>query len=280
MTAATAIDFSQFTVEIDDVGASYPAIQATNYEPKNLKEHVDLCLAESSMDLVSEEVSKELASLTESDVAIFDKEGTETTIFKLDEGVRFVVLGLPSICHFDKEANEILPRQKRDLKGTGIVTITRLPLLMVKLDGTLVMDGEEPQIFTLKLKSTKTTLVTGDRRDKEFKSLRDVQKGLQKHYGLKGRDACLHLASVKIIAQPQIFSNGSDSSVGIRYALDGAAKELPRELWPVTFSLMQNDEVMRLIKDPFNLEGSVNSPEAREANLQEKAETFEGEIPF
>lgn len=282
MTTATAVDFAQFTVEMDEVGSSYPSIQATQYQPRSLKEKVELCLAESSMDLLSEEVAAEIAALTTADTAIFDDEGTETAIFKLQKDVRFVVLGMPSIFHLDKNAEEILPKsKKRNLKGSNIVTITRLPMVMIKPDNTLVMDGDTPQIFTLKLKSSKTMLVTGNRKDKEFKSLRDVQKGLQKHYGLSGKQACLHLASVKIAVTPQVFSNGKDSSIGILYTLDGGAKELPKELWPITFSLMQDEETLRLLKDPFGLDGVVASSQSGDDGDEDAStEVYDGEISF
>jgi hypothetical protein len=278
MTTATmtAQDFAVFTVEMDDVGASYPAIQATRYKFNNLKEKVELCLAEPSMDLLSEEATAALANLTAPDVAIFDTEGTETTIFKLSPKVRFVAIGMPKIEHYDKELNEILPRDPKRKIGGDIVTITRVPLLMVAPDNQLVMDGDTPQIFTLKLKSSKTMLVNGDRKDKEFQSLRDIQSKVQKEFKLNRRQACLHLVSFRLNAEPHTFGNGKDSSIGVRFAIDGEYEVLPRELCMVTSGLIQDPDVMQLLKDPFNLEGTVAETESEAQPI----ETFEGQVEF
>jgi hypothetical protein len=281
MTALTAQDFAAYAVEVDDFGASYPAIQATNYRPLSLKDKIQLCIAESSYEKMDDAALTSLSEHGEMGVAVFDREGTETSRIKLGAGIRFVALGIPSIFFLNKEENTILPRDTKVTlgKGSGIVTVTRLPLLVVLPDGNLLLniDGE-PQIFTLKLKSSKTMLVTGNRKDKEFKCLRDVQKGLQKHYRLSSRQGCLHLASLSIVAKPSMFSDGKDSSLGVLFALSGGAKELDREKVLPIVQLMQQPETMQLLKDPFGLD---SAPIAESSPEEEYSpDTFDGDITF
>lgn len=279
MTALTAQDFAAYAVEVDDF-TSYPAIQATNYRPLSLKDKIQLCIAESSYEKMDDEALTSLSEHGEMGVAVFDREGTETSIIKLGDGIRFVALGIPSIFLLDKEENKILPRDKKVTlgKGSGVVTVTRLPLLVVLPDGNLLLNGNgEPQIFTLKLKSSKTMLVTGNRKDKEFKCLKDVQKGLQKHYRLSSRQGCLHLASLSIVAKPSMFSDGKDSSLGVLFALNGGARELSKEKVLPIVQLMQQPETMQLLKDPFNLGAG---PTAESLPEDESTQTYDGEIPY
>ena len=266
-----------YAVAAEEITTAYPAIQANEYRPRNTKKQIRLCLSEDSFNMLSEDYMTALGS--EADFSTFGEE--EVPVFLLPDGVRFVVLGIPKMFAIGKEDGKIdyLKRGEK-LREANKVTITRVPLCMVLPDGSLVMDGDRPQVFTLKLKSSKTKLVGGDIKDPEYRSLQSLQKGLQKAYKLRGQ-SLVHLVSVQLAAKPEKFTNGTDSSLGIMFALEGGAKALPDEQQRMVYELLQDEEIQSLITDPFGLKRNPQdaSADTVEDEPEETAENYDS-IPF
>jgi len=267
-----------YAVAAEEMTTAYPAIQANEYRPRNSKESIRLCLSEDSFNMLDEQYTTVLGGAP--DYSIFGEE--QVQIFLLPKGVRFVALGIPKMFAIGKEDGKIdyLKRGEK-LREANKVTITRIPLLMLLPDGSLVMDGERPQIFTLKLKSSKTKLVGGDIKDAEYRSLASLQKGLQKAFsGMRGQ-SLVHLVSVDIQAKPEKFSNGTDSSMGVMFTLEGGAKVLSDDHQKLAFELVQDEEVQALIADPFGLKRNPQN-ESTDLVEDEASETTDDydDIPF
>jgi len=266
-----------YAVAADEAASTYPAIQANEYKPRSLRESIRLCLAEDSFNMLDEQYATALGS--EPDYATFGQD--EVQVFLLPEGVRFVALGIPKMFAVGKQDGKVdyLKRGEK-LREVNKVTITRIPLLVLLPDGSLVMDGERPQIFTLKLKSSKTKLVGGDIKDAEYRSLASLQKGLQKAFpGMRGQ-SLVHLVSVDIQAKPEKFSNGTDSSMGVMFTLEGGAKVLSDDHQKLAFELVQDEEVQALIADPFGLKRSTSESAPEYEPMHEETETYDDSIPF
>jgi hypothetical protein len=252
---------ADYGIAIEENGPSLPAIQATTYQPRTMSEKVKLCLSPDSFDMLDPESG--LASLCIPEVCNFGED--DESMWVLPEGCRFVVMGLPKLFVLDKGTGVIsrLTRGEK-LAGTKKVTITRLTLAMIKPDGEVLLGGDgRPQLFTLKLKSNKTSLVTGDRRDPDFKSLADLNKALQAHFEKRGV-SLTHLVSVGLDVVPRKFTSGvsGESSTGIIFTIGAAAKPLPESQQLMMFQLLQDPEVLGLIQDPFRLKAQESPDNA------------------
>lgn len=241
-----------YGVAMEESGPSLPALQATSYQPRTMTEEVKLCLSEESFDMLSPE--SPMAGLCEAVVVNYGAE--DLTMFALPAGCRWVVLGVPRLFVLNKETGEIgYPQRGERLAGTQKVTIARVSLAMVLPDGELLLDGEgRPQLFTLKLKSNKTCLVTGDKRDADFKSLGDLNKALQAHFGRRNV-SLTHLVSVALVATPKKFTSSvsGKTSMGVMFTLQGGAKPLSEAQQLMMFELLKDPEILGLIQDPFRL---------------------------
>lgn len=243
---------ANYGVAMEESGPSLPALQATSYQPRTMGEKVRLCLSGESFDMLSPD--SPMAELCEAVVVNYGSD--DLTMFALPAGCRWVVLGVPRLFVLDKDSGEIgYPIRGSRLAGTRKVTITRLTLAMVLPDGELLMGADGlPQLFSLKLKSNKTTLVTGDKRDPEFKSLGDLNKALQAHFKKRGV-SLTHLVSVALIAAPKKFTSSvtGETSMGVMFQLQGGAKPLSEAQQLMMFELLKDQEVLGLIQDPFRL---------------------------
>ena len=240
-----------FGIQMDEAGPKLPAIQATTYQPRTMGEKVSLCLSEESFDMLADPAMTELCSV---EACNFGED--DVTMYRLPDGCRFIVLGVPRLYILDKETGIYsYPVRGEKLAGTKRVTATRLTLAMLKPDGEMLlgMDGR-PQLFSLKLTSSKTCLVTGDKFDPEFKSLQGMNKALQAHF--KKRNVSLtHLVSVGLAVTPKKFTSRSsgETSTGIMFTLTTGAKPLPESQQLLMFELLQDSEVLGMIQDPFRL---------------------------
>lgn len=243
---------ADYGVAMEESGPSLPALQATTYQPRTLSEKVSLCLSEESFDML--DPSSGLGELCTPEVCNFGED--DVTMWTLPSEVRWVVLSVPRLYIWDKESGEIsYPQRGERLAGTRKVTITRLVVAMVKPDGELLMGADGlPQLFTLKLKSNKTCLVTGDKRDPEFKSLADLNKALQAHFKKRGV-SLTHLVSLGLKASPKKFVSAAsgEASTGIMFTLQGGAKPLSEAQQLMMFELLKDPDVMAMIQDPFRL---------------------------
>jgi hypothetical protein len=256
MTTAVANVFdgirADYGISMDESGPKLPAIQATTYQPRTMGEKVALCLSEESFDMLDPESG--LAQTCTTEVCNFG--GDDVTMWKLPEGCRFIVLGVPRMCILDKDTGLYsFPVRGDKLAGTNRVTATRLTLAMLKPDGEMLLglDGR-PQLFTLKLTSNKTALVTGDKFDPEFKSLQSMNKALQAHFKKRGV-SLTHLVGVGLAVTPKKFTSraSGETSIGILFTLATGAKPLPESQQLLMFELLQDPEVLGMIQDPFRI---------------------------
>ena len=245
---------ANYGVALEEAGRHLPALQVTTYQPRTMTEEVKLCLSEESFDLLAPD--SPMAGLGLCDPVAANYGGDDLMVFALPAGCRWVVLGVPRLFVLDKDSGEIgYPQRGSRLAGTRKITITRLTLAMVLPDGELLLDGDGlPQLFTLKLKSNKTALVTGDKREPDFKSLADLNKALQAHFKKRGV-SLTHLVSVALVATPKKFTSSlsGETSMGVMFQLQGGAKPLSEAQQLMMFELLKDPEILGLIQDPFRL---------------------------
>lgn len=239
-----------YGVKMEGAVQSYPAVQATCYQPRTASEKVDLCFSEESFELLSEQAK---VALNPRIITVnFGDEDCAVMVPCPD--LRFVILGKPKMLCLDKETGDVSPLVK-GLRLAGTKKVTATKLIMAAVVGDTVLDAEDgtPQVFTLKLTSNKTSLVDGDREDKDSRSLNSLNNSLLKHYKLRGMWLG-HLVSVQLGARPEKFVSkaSGQSSLGIRFDFVGGARPLPDAAQQRMGLLAQSDEVQGLLKNPFS----------------------------
>ena len=256
-------------------GESFPVIMASNYEPK-IKDEVPLCLLTDKTNDMSED---ELASLklTPSVVQYGDNDDCHI-LTGLNHENRFVILAKPNLYVMDK-AKKVLGFLEKGMKLGEIVTVAKLYLAVLKSDDSLVMDQSltQPQIFTLKLNSTKTKLIL-DNRNPKAKTIDSLNRALRSHY--KTTNNLVHLVSVAIVATPTKFTSSADakkSSVGIMFALHGDAKPLSDANQKMMSELVQSDRFIELNANPFGLLGAK---EPVDDSDETESEDKSSDLPF
>lgn len=267
---------ADYAVDGESGGASYPYIQATNYRPINGKQKIELGITADSLAMAQSEL---LASSVEMQSFEYGDDATEVELGVFDDSVRWVILARPQVKGLVKATNEIVPLAK-GMKERGEVTVARLLLACVVGDD-LICDSEgEPQIFTLKLKSSKTGFV-GSEREKDFGAARNnnqrtiaqLNAGLVAHVGGKPGQWLGHIVSVELGAIAEKFSNkDGDASWGIRFVFPegSTAKALPKKTAKQLFDFVSTDEFKALAKNPF---GRAKAAEA-------SPEIEDDEMPF
>lgn len=267
----------QYAIEDESRGQSFPALQATDYQPKNSKVVVNIGLSDESTGMLTDDAIFKLKFETET-VSYGE---TEVTLHIPTSEVRWVIVGRPKLFLFDKDNGEYSLLQKgQKLKGTKKVTIAKLFLGCVCNGELLLTDEGKPQLFTLNLKSSKTALIGGYRSQPGDGTIESLNKGLNKHYDCKGW--LTHLVSVDIKAVPERFTSGSgESSLGIKYVLEGSARILPEEQQKMMFEVANDREIKEIINDPFRV-GSPSQAQEQPSSQQSSSqtETVEEEIDY
>jgi len=244
---------TSYALQEEDQGTRYPALQAETYKPTSLKQSVRIGMAQESAEMLSEDALKLLKCET---VPVTYKDGdVEIDLLIPTATVRWVIVGRPQIFLYDKDAEqyERWPRGMR-LAGTKKVTASRV-LMACLCDGKLLIDDAGlPQAFTLNLKSTKTELVGGYNSKPGDGSITSLNKGLCDHWKQKGW--LTHLVSVALKAVPEKFTqrNGDQSSLGVRFVLDGGATVLSDADQKTMFEFSQLSEIVEAVQNPFRLE--------------------------
>ena len=247
----------KYAIESNQLGQQFPAIQANNYQPRSLDEQIDFCLTEESYQLI------------EDSLPLFNSEiiqcyfGRESVLMhKIISPVRWVFLNMPRIFLLDKKTKEISYNQKGvRLAGTNKVTVAKC-FLVCLAENNLILDSEgKPQIFTLKLTSSKTELIGYGNSDPEMKTLVKFNSALQKHYKVRGNMNLLHLASLKLIVHPKEFTSREtgDSSLGVMFSIDGGGQSLTEAQQQQVFELISDEEIQAIFDDPFRLKQSQAS---------------------
>ena len=238
----------QFAIPSSISEQKYPALQVTNYKPRTEEDEINFCLSESSLNLLFTE-----GNLFETEVVECIYGRDRVLMHQITSKVRWVFLNIPRIFLQDKTTKEIsLPQKGVKLFGTNKVTVAKC-FLACLVEDKLLLDIEGlPQIFTLKLTSSKTQLI-GYQDQSKNKSILALNKEIQKHF--KTRDNLVHLVSIdlKVRAKEFISNYSGDSSLGVDFQLVGNAKVLKQEHQQQVFNLVTNEEIQSLFDDPFNL---------------------------
>lgn len=259
---------ANYVMPLDEMGQQYPALQAVNYQPRP-NESIKFAFSDESADLLSEEAFKAF-QLEEVETFYGD---SAARVNQINADFRVILLGMPSLFVYDKDEKRYEHlRQGMKLAKTNKVTATRL-LCAILLNDEIVLDSNGSiQLFTLKLTSTKTKLLSGDRNDPDFRSMRQLNQALLEHYKLK-RGSVLHLVSVELAIKPEKFTSreSGQASWGIMFSLEGNAKPLTEENQALLYHLCQTEEVQDFLKDPFYLkarsEGATADPSGDTADL-------------
>lgn len=270
---------ADYGVPLEGEGLSFPAIQANIYQPKNKQETISLGLSEESLDKL--DPSSGVGELCKPELCNF--RGKDATIWILPEGIRYVILGIPRVFIFNKETETFRPPiNGEQLAGTPNITATRVPMAMLKPSGDMVLDDcGLPQIFTMKLTSNRTKLLTGDKRNPDLKSIRQLNKALQGHFKKPGM-SLTHLVSVKIGTEIRLQESVVDrknSSLGIMFTLEGNAKQLPETQQAATFELLKGKTIRELLADPFGINPKPAQQEQEDPDHYHDAKCLD-EVPF
>jgi hypothetical protein len=253
---------SSLAMEGDSTGSRYPAIMVDDYKPKGLKTKVQLGLTQDGIDLLDDRATGLLDG--EPITAIYSDGKVEELFYCFSGNTRWVVLSQPRLFAQNKESGDISPLAK-GMRDRGEVTISKV-LLGCLVDGKLVLDDEGfPQIFTLKLRSSKTSLI-GNNRDKDGgvadnkgqstiaalnNAVRSSCKGAAKNAWVA------HLASVELGVIAELFESKPDakgkvqSSMGVRFVFGEGAKKVPDAAAKTIAEFIGTEEFKAFALNPF-----------------------------
>lgn len=246
---------NSYAIDGEANGPSYPWIQADEYRPRGLKDKISLGITADSLALIDGQLD---GAVDVSTISFGDDE-VEFGAFK--PGVRWVVLCRPKMQAIVKDTGEIVPLRK-GMKERGEVTISKLFLACI-VDGDPVLNNEGTvQIFTLKLKSSKSGFVGsareadyGVKRNNGHRTIEQLNQAIVKINKARPNQWLAHTVSVSLAAIPEKFSNGTDSSIGIRFVFEpkSNAKPLSDLAKSKIMELVTSEEFRELAADPFGL---------------------------
>ena len=243
-------------------GLRYPAIMADTYKPANTKIKVTLGLTEPHLDLLDDRADGLVGA------AVSIEYGEDVEQFSpISDGVRWVVLAQPRLFAENQETKEITGLTK-GMSDRGEKTVSKV-LLGCLVGGKLVLDSEGlVQIFTLKLKSTKTNLI-GNRTDKDggveknagYSTIASLNNAVRANCKGAAKNAWVaHLASIELLAVSELFTKSggggdgkkkADSSMGIRFIFGERAQQVPSAEAKKIVELSGTEEFKEFAKNPF-----------------------------
>ena len=107
------IDFNKiqldYAVKSDRLGQRYPALQATDYQPKSLSDQPALCLSDTSFELLSTQAQSALKT----EVIECRYKRDPVLMYQLVSTLEWVFLAVPKIFLIDKKTKQISYPQKR-----------------------------------------------------------------------------------------------------------------------------------------------------------------------
>jgi len=242
-----------FAAKSNKLGQRYPALQSTDYQPRSLSEQPGFCLSSDSADLLAPDANTQVLNgeVTEC------RYGRDSVLMYQVKDLRWIFLNIPQVFLLDKKSKQIsYPERGIKLAGTGKVTIAKCFLACLSGDN-LVLDADGlPQIFTLKLTSSKTQLIGYQDNPSETSTINSINTSLQKHF--KSKENFIHLVSVKLAIKPKEFVStlSGESSLGIMFEIDGEAQPLSSSQQQQIFDFINLEDTQALFDDPFGLKRS------------------------
>ncbi|MGL5061441.1 MAG: hypothetical protein ACRC62_15820 [Microcoleus sp.] len=255
-TATQPVINTAYLVEQEQDRQSYPALQASDYQPRNLNEKISIGMTEEIFQALHE--SSQQALQCETKGVTF---GEEQVLFFCLPQTQIVILGMPKLHVVDKDSGQVSHLQKgMKLAGTGRVTTAKLFVLLMQSQDSFVMDvNGSPQVFTLNLKSSKTALLGNNKSVVGDGTIASLNAGLRKHYKVS-KGWLSHLVAVELVAVPTKFTSSQDkkvSSLGIMFQLQGTAKVLPESLQAQAFEILHDETLAKAMADPYGIKGQV-----------------------
>lgn len=237
-----------FAAKSNKLGQRYPALQSTDYQPRSLSEQPGFCLSSDSADLLNPDAQVLNGEVTEC------RYGRDSVLMYQVKDLRWIFLNIPQVFLLDKKSKQIsYPERGIKLAGSGKVTIAKCFLACLSGD-SLILDADGlPQIFTLKLTSSKTQLIGYLDNQAETNTIISLNTALQKHF--KSKENFIHLVSVKLVVKPKEFvsSISGDSSLGIMFQIDGEPQVLSPSHQQKIFDFIKLEDTQALFDDPFGL---------------------------
>lgn len=277
---------NEYAIDREGGGVRYPHLQVDNYRPANAKTPVRVGIPDSAMNLIPPD--SPLHKAVKYECFTYGDDGVDVDLGLIDDSVRWVILARPRIMGLVKATNDVVPLSK-GMRERGEVTISKV-LLACLVDGELILDeNQNPQIFTLKLKSNKTGFV-GNEQDKDcgmsrnngHRTIAQLNKAIVSKAEGKPGQWLAHTASVVIGAVAEKFT-GRDgkSSWGVRFVFpEGTnAKPLPSPIAKQIFQFVSTESFKELAKDPLGLNRSTVA-ETEQPRSNPATETDFDDMPF
>ena len=240
-----AID-SSYLQPLELPRSGYPALQASKY--KNLAEDsiVRFGLSAGAADMIGGDV---LAQLHPEVITVrYDKD--DEMFYVPNQSIRWVPLNFPKKFIEDNSGEKKTYRHLGGEWNEHCKTVCRLFLAAVDGEG-LVLDGQDPAIFSLTLRGMRTQRITG-----KDGSLLALNAALCKRYNVTTPSYMGHLVSMEITCKASEFSSASDSklaSMGADFVF-AKANLLPSNIQAATTALIREDaRLMSAIADPFGI---------------------------
>jgi hypothetical protein len=288
----TATLNKNLVIQTQPTRESFPGLQATHYTP-TIKDSISWVMPVDSANMLSED-AKALLELYPT-TCLYGKGEKEVPMFGITDKARFVVLTKPVKFKKNKVTNKISVASEL---GENEITLARIFVTLIVGDKIVLNEAGEPQIFTIKADSYKTDIVgsyKNQTQENGDRTLFLLNEALVKHYQLPRNSWATHLVSIdlQIVPCKRTGKNGQ-SSMSIRFRIEGNAKPLSDENQQLLFSFVSSDYFQDLAKNPFGdlskgnvfdkVEGETMTDEeinkkfdeVKEANLKE----LNNDIPF
>lgn len=229
----------------------YAALQADVYQPKKLDSKVNLCMSEESINLLSDATRAALNM-----EAVVGQFGTtdNTPMYVPCADVRYIVMGMPKLFVYDKDAKDYFPLVAgTKLAGTKKVTAAKLFVCAIVGGVILTDDNGDPEIFTLNLKSSRTSVLKAKSPVPGDGTLYSLNVALNNAYKVKGW--LTHLVAINLHAVPCRFtsSTSADTSMGTKYTLGTDATPLSDADQELMFNFVQQPEIKAVMADPYQI---------------------------
>jgi hypothetical protein len=275
-----------FGGEVTGSSQLYPALQALKYRGLKVGEEVPLCLGESSYELLSDDAKIYFAQYKQSvtfgdededdddekkkkvdvDEDDDDEKKKKVDVYVIPDEVKFIFLGKPALFCLKKDDNTIHPLREGMRFNGKFVSVTRC-ILCIMINGEILTDKNGCfQYFTLKLKSNKTKLVFGEKENPKYRSLVRLNQVIASQNKVNPKQTWMHLVSIGMKGFGRRLGT-TTKSTGVIFELIGETTDLPDELQPAMYAVIQSDEVKNFLKDPFNLSGKKEDNKTESSNV-------------
>lgn len=253
MIAAVSFEVSEeYAVVEAEVGQKYPAIQLSKSQPK-VGEETSFVIAEKSYKMLPASVFEKLG--LKEKLVYFGNSETPEKCMEITANYRVLFWGIPSVCYVKKVDGKERIRERDGDMGEGETTLSRVLISFVVDNKVVNKDDGTPQLFTFKLKSFDTQLVS-----KRLPELREIlRKAANSTHNL------IHLVHCGIELSPVLRK--SKKSAVTSWAVDLNILDyapFPGSKHAFLYSIASSEEVRSFMSDPFYLKQRSSGQEEDE----------------